>query len=65
MNRGRPAEETFGPDLDDQYTMEAYYRRRVNQRMAITPNVQLLINSALNPQKDQIWILGLRARASF
>lgn len=65
LNWGRPAEETFGPDLDDQYTMEAYYRRQVNQHMTITPNVQLLINSALNPQNDQIWILGLRARASF
>ena len=31
-------------------------------QLAITPDVQLLINPALNPDEDQIWVFGLRAR---
>jgi porin len=38
---------------------------QVYQHTAITPNVQLLVNPALNPQEDQIWVIGLRALISF
>jgi porin len=65
LNWGRPAEETFGPDLEDQYTAEVYYRMQVHQHTSITPNVQMLVNPALNLQEDQIWVIGLRARVSF
>jgi hypothetical protein len=30
--------------------------------LALTPSVQWLVDLALNPKEDQIWILGLRAR---
>ena len=62
MNWGRPNTTVFGDDLDDQYSIEAYYRWQMTKELAITPDVQLLINPALNPETDTIWVFGLRAR---
>jgi porin len=31
----------------------------------ITPDVQLLIDPALNTEKDTLWVFGLRARLAF
>jgi len=32
--------------------------------MAITPDVQLVVNPALDPSKESLWIFGLRVRAT-
>ncbi len=61
-NWGVPNEAVFGSGLDDQYAMEVYFRLQVTKELAITPDVQLLINPALNPEEDTIWVFGLRAR---
>jgi len=34
----------------------------VAQNLAITPDVQLIINPALNPNENVLWVFGLRAR---
>lgn len=47
---------------DDQYTAEIFYRFQLTQNLAITPDVQLIIDPALNPDESTIWIFGLRAR---
>ena len=65
LNWSRPNEDTFGPGLDDQYTAEIYYRFQLLKILTITPDVQLLINPASNPEEDQVWIFGLRARLAF
>jgi porin len=65
VNWGRPNDALFGPDLDDQVTMEAFYRLQVAKEFSITPDVQLLINPALRPEKEYTWVFGLRARLSF
>ena len=62
LNWSRPSETGIGPGLDDQYTVEAFYRWQLSQNFAITPDVQLLIDPALNPEEDSIWVLGLRGR---
>ncbi len=62
FNWGEPNEDTFGPGLRDQYTIEVFYRWQLAPQLAITPDVQFLINPALNPEENQIWIFGLRAR---
>ncbi len=62
LNWSRPSETGVGPGLDDQYTMEAFYRLQLSQNFAITPDVQLLIDPALNPQEDRLWVIGLRGR---
>ncbi len=64
-NSGQPNDALFGSGLDDQYTVETYYRLQVTREFAITPSVQLLINPALNPEKNTSWIFGLGARLAF
>jgi porin len=60
LNWGRPP----GSGLDDQYTAELFYRFQLTQNLAITPDVQLIINPALNTEENAIWVFGLRARLS-
>jgi len=62
---GRPNASTFGPGLKDQYVLEVFYRLQLGTDLQVTPDVQLLIDPAQNPDETSIWILGLRARLSF
>ena len=61
---GRPNADTYGEDLDDQYVGEIYFRWRIGDYVEITPNVQLLVNPALNPEHDTIWVGGLRVKGA-
>ena len=65
LNWSHPSEETFGADLDDQFTAEFFSRLQLTESMQITPSLQLIGNPALNPQADSIAIFGLRARVSY
>jgi len=58
VNWGDPSDET----LREQYTTELFYRFQYTQNFAITPSVQWLVDPALNPNEDNIWIFGLRLR---
>jgi porin len=62
VNWGEPNESTFGPGLDDQLTVEAFYRLQVTPELALTPSVELIKDPALNPRNDTLWVLGVRAR---
>ena len=61
-NWGQPNEDSFGPDLDDQFVLEAYYRWQLTEQFAITPDIQYLKDPALNPDHDSLWVFGLRGR---
>ena len=65
VNWGKPNESLLGVNLDDQYTAEVYCRFQVTRELAITPDVQVLINPALNPEESTILVFGLRARLAF
>jgi porin len=65
VNSGRPNRESIGTATDDQYTVAAYYGFRFFERLAITPDLQLIKNPASNPGEDLIWVAGLRARLVF
>jgi porin len=62
INWGQPNETTWGSGLPDQYTMELFWRWQLGAQLAITPDLQLLIDPANNPDASQIWVFGLRAR---
>jgi porin len=62
FNWGQPNETTWGPGLRDQYTMELFWRWQLARQLAVTPDLQLLINPANNPDEDAIWVFGLRGR---
>jgi porin len=59
---GEANEVTFSPDLDKQITMELFYRVQLSQRVEFTPDVQYLINPALNPDVSSVFVWGLRGR---
>ncbi|RLA42830.1 MAG: porin [Gammaproteobacteria bacterium] len=61
-NWGEPNEDSLGQDLDDQYTFEVYYRLQLTEQLALTPDIQYLVDPAQNPDEDKLWIFGLRAR---
>ena len=61
-NWGQPNEDSFGPDLDNQMVFEAYYRWQLTEQFAITPDIQYLIDPALNTEHDSLWVFGLRGR---
>jgi len=65
LNWGQPNRETFGTVASDQYTLEAYYRLQIVDNLAVTPDIQLIKNPALNADDDLIWVVGLRARLAF
>ena len=64
-NWGQPNEDTFGSGLHDQYSFELFSRFQVTQNLQVTPDIQMIINPALNPDEDTVWIGGVRARISF
>lgn len=55
---GRPSVE----GLDDQYTVEFFYRLQLSQNFATTPDIQLIFNPALNPDEEVLAVFGIRAR---
>ncbi len=59
---GEVNETSWAPGLDDQFTTEVFYRMQLSSRIAITPDIQFLINPALNPDKTSIFLWGLRGR---
>ncbi len=61
VNWGEPA-DSFGTALDDQYAVEVFYRLQLSDELAITPDVQLLLDPALNPQESSVLVYGLRLR---
>ena len=65
FNWGQPNEDTFGPDLDDQYALEVFYRVAAGKRAAITADVQYIRDPAINPEESSIWMLNLRGRIAF
>ena len=65
LHWSRPNENTFGSNLDDQFTGEIFYRLQVVDKFALTPSIQLLVDPALNPDENAIAVFGLRARVAF
>ena len=65
VNWGEPNSTVFGSGMDDQYTIETFFRWQVSKELALTPNFQYLIDPALNPDEDSLWVIGLRARLAF
>jgi porin len=62
FNWGQPNETTWGEGLRDQYTIELFWRWQLGSQLAVTPDLQLLINPANNPDEGSIWVLGVRGR---
>lgn len=54
------------PDSDrDQYTLEAFYRYDLTDYLQISPEIQYVIDPALEPEADDVLVLGARLRLVF
>ena len=62
FNWGEPNETTWGEGLKDQYTIELFWRWQLGSQLAVTPDLQLLIDPANNPDNSSIWVFGVRGR---
>lgn len=58
---GRPSDS----DLDNQYALEAFYRVQITPSLALTPDVQVILDPALAPTEDSLFLASLRARLAF
>jgi porin len=61
LSWGSPADGS----LRDQFTSELFYRYQLTQFLAVTPDVQLIVDPALNPDEDVLALFGTRLRAAF
>jgi porin len=61
---GEVNESTWGEGLDDQVSMEVFYRIQLSSRFAVTPTLQFVVNPALNSDAGSIFIWGVRGRLS-
>lgn len=57
--------EPFGEAARDQYGVEVYYRVQITNEIAITPDIQYIIDPARNREVDSLVVFSLRARAAF
>jgi porin len=42
--------------------VELFWRWQLGSQLAVTPDLQLLINPANNPEESSIWVFGVRGR---
>jgi len=61
LSWGKPADA----NLRDQFTSELFYRFQLTQFLAVTPDIQLIVDPALNPTTDVLAFFGIRLRAAF
>jgi porin len=62
LNWGEVNETSFASGLDDQVTFETFYRFQLTQQLAITASLEYISNPALNPDTDNLWVIGVRVR---
>ena len=62
---GRAPKEVTGGRNRDQYSFEIYYRWQPTPQLQITPDLQFILDPALNPDASDEWLAGLRVRAVF
>jgi hypothetical protein len=58
---GAPSDKS----LQDQYTMESFYRFQVKKHIQITPGIQLIVDPSNDPDSDFKAVFQIRARITF
>ncbi|MFC3878728.1 carbohydrate porin [Algoriphagus namhaensis] len=62
LNWNRPNEGLFGTGLKDQYLSEIFYKLQVTHHIEFSPNIQFILNPALNTNANFTTIFGARTR---
>jgi porin len=61
LSWGKPADGT----LRNQFTSELFYRFQLTQFLAVSPDMQLIVDPAINTTVDVLAFFGIRLRAAF
>lgn len=61
----RPSEETHGKSLGTEAVLEASYLWQITANTSLMPDLQLIMDPALMPEKSRAWAAGLRLRMTF
>ncbi len=51
--------------LDEQNMIDAYYRVQLTPEIEVGPTLEVIFDPVRNPDKDTIFIWGLRSRIAF
>ncbi len=62
LSWGQVNENTYGEAYDGQYLAEVFYRVQFSSRFTLTPDLQFVINPALNTEQSSMFIWGIRGR---
>ncbi|MFN3130492.1 carbohydrate porin [Roseibium sp.] len=54
--------DPFNTALDPQYVLEAFYRMQLTPQIALTPDVQVIVDPATDPASDVLGVFSLRGR---
>ncbi|WP_428674022.1 carbohydrate porin [Roseibium sp.] len=58
LNWGEPSNSA----LDPQYGFEAFYRMQLTPQIAVTPDVQVIVDPATDPSSDVLGVFSIRGR---
>jgi porin len=58
----KPSEETHGSELGTEKVLEASYLWQLTANTSLTPDLQLILDPASNPEESTVWIAGIRLR---
>lgn len=61
VNWGKPNQASFA-GAGDQYTTELFWRYQLTRELAVTPSIQYILDPAINPDENNLWVFGLRVR---
>jgi porin len=62
LSWGQVNESTYGEAYDGQYLAELFYRIQFSSRFTLTPDLQFVINPALNTEQSSMFIWGIQGR---
>ena len=51
-----------GAGLGSEKVLEASYLWQITANASLLPDLQLILDPALNPAEDRVWVAGLRLR---
>ena len=52
--------EPTDAELNSEYVLETSYAFQLTPYFSLTPDVQLLLNPARQPEESSVWVFGLR-----
>jgi porin len=58
----KPSGRTRGDGLGNEKVLEASYLWQITANTSLLPDLQLILDPALNPAEDRVWAAGIRLR---